>query len=136
MSLFQKDVLLLHSEEVLRQIFGVSASHEQLRQKLCSQILEVSFSKQAVAHRCVVFALPKSATTNSSAISSTQAQFEELAFFGDSQQCLDLALDCAKQAEKIIVIGTRSRDNVMRMTQHYLQRLCGPQTSTLKRLDV
>ena len=69
-------------------------------------------------------------------MSATQAQFEELAFFGESQQCLNLALACAKQAEKIVVIGTRSRENVTRMTQHYVHRLCGPQVSKLRKLDV
>jgi hypothetical protein len=76
MILFSKDVLLVDSEEVLHQTFGAGVSREQLRQQLCSQILDVSFSKQAAAHRCVVFALPKSATT----ISKSQTKFEELAF--------------------------------------------------------
>lgn len=132
MPLFQKDVLLLSSEKVLLETFDAGFSKDQLRQKLCSKIFDVSFSKESAAHRCVVFALPKSTDK----ISATQVQFEELAFFGDSQHCLDLALVCAKQAEKIIVIGTRSRENVMRMAQHYVHRLCGPQTSKLKKLDV
>jgi hypothetical protein len=132
MPLFQKDVLLLSSEKVLLETFGANISKDQLRQELCSKILDVSFSKESATHRCVVFALPKSADKNS----ATNAQFEELAFFGESQHCLDLALACAKQAEKIIVIGTRSRENVARMTQHYVYRLCGPQVSILKRLDI
>jgi hypothetical protein len=132
MPLFQKDVLLLSSEKVLLETFGVGVPKDQLRQELCSRILDVSFSKASAVHRCVVFALPKSTDKNS----VSQAQFEELAFFGDSQQCVDLALACAKQAEKIIVIGTRSRENVSRMTQHYVHRLCGPQISKLKRLDL
>jgi hypothetical protein len=132
MPLFQKDVLLLSSKKVLLETFGADIFTDQLRQELCSRILDVSFSKESAAHRCVVFALPKSASKNS----ASQAQFEELAFFGDSQHCLDLALACAKQAEKIIVIGTRSRENVSRMTKHYVHRLCGHQVSILKRLDV
>jgi hypothetical protein len=132
MPLFKKDVLLLSSEKVLFETFGVGIPKDQLRQELCSRILDLSFSKESTAHRCVVFALPKSADKNT----ASQAQFEELAFFGDSQQCLDLALACAKQAEKIIVVGTRSRENVSRMTQHYVRRLCGPKVSVLKRLDV
>lgn len=132
MPLFQKDVLLLSSEKVLLETFGANISKDQLRQELCSRILDVSFSKESATHRCVVFAFPKSADK----ISAMNAQFEELAFFGESQHCLDLALACAKQAEKIIVIGTRSRENVARMTQHYVHRLCGPQVSILKRLDI
>lgn len=132
MPLFQKDVLLLNSEQALLETFGAGSSKDQLRQALCSTILNVSFSRESATHRCVVFALPK----NADKISATRAQFEELAFFGDSQQCLNLALACAKKAEKIVVIGTRSRENVARMTQHYVHRLCGPQVSKLRKLDV
>lgn len=132
MPLFQKDVLLLSSEKVLLETFGANISKDQLRQELCSKILDVSFSSNTAAHRCVVFALPNGVDKNL----ASQAPFEELAFFGESQHCLDLALACAKQAEKIIVIGTRSRENVARMTQHYVHRLCGPKAPSLKRLDI
>ncbi|MBC3875796.1 hypothetical protein [Undibacterium flavidum] len=120
MTLFQKDVLLLSSEKVLLETFGAGVSRDRLQQDVCSRILDVSFSEESAAHRCVVFALPKSADKTV----ATHAQFAELAFFGDSQYCLDLAIACAKQAEKILVVGTRSRENVSRMTQHYVRRLC------------
>ena len=132
MPLFQKEVLLLNSEQALRDAFGADLTADQLRQALCSKIFDVSFSEDVGTHRCVAVALPK----RSANVLARSLQFEELAFFGDSQQCLDLALASAKQAEKIIVIGTRSRENVSRMTQHYLRRLCGPQIAKFKRLSV
>jgi hypothetical protein len=125
MLMFPREVLVLSTIDAAREVFGATRSLKEIEQALVSCILALSFADehtvdgQIFSYSCVVFA--QQGDQRSSSI-STKA-FSELVFFGSSDVCLDLALAVSSQADAMMVVGTRSRDQIIRMAQQYCRRL-------------
>lgn len=122
---FSQHALVLVSMESVRAVFGAELAARELERQLISHILNLSFADQdrgdekTISHTSVVFAFPH----HQDASSTKPHALHELVFPGNSVICLELALAYTSHADSMLVVGTRSRDQVKRMAQQYFRRL-------------
>ncbi|MBR7799538.1 hypothetical protein [Undibacterium fentianense] len=138
MSLFSEEVVVFDRQWLISEsVTPRQTTHPNWmvsRKKFIQKMMDLSFpgchghtKQSATVGACMVFALEsvrdRPENLKSDPVSPRAKVYDELAFFGDSSICLRHALASSGLAKNIIVIGTRSREHVTRMADHYWQRL-------------